>query len=766
MTRLSGRPRRGSGRKSTGATVLTGAPRAAPDVRGPGARRGLHCRRPGTHRSRSPGAYRHGCSRPLRPSAPALAAALAAEPAAASPAAREALEAYAAGINAYLAHGLRARPPEFLLLGLHPEPWTPVDSLGWAIMMAWDLSGNWGSELLRMRLAQTMPVERINELLPPYPGEAPLVTRDYTPLYRQSAGELQTLRQALQAAPESGIEGLGSNNWVLAGSRTTTGRPLLANDPHLKLSAPALWYFARLQAPGLKVAGATLPGLPVVVLGQNADIAWGFTNTAPDSQDIYLERIRPEDDGQYQTPEGWAPFKVYRETIKVRGAADVTLSVRETRHGPVISDAGGAATRGLTGPATRPTLALALRWTALDADSGTIDAGLAFNRARSVEEFVQASAGYVAPMQNMVVADAAGRIAMVSAGRVPVRGPDHDLKGQVPAPGWEARYDWVGFVPAGETPRKHDPARGWIATANQRIHAPDYPHYLTSEWAAPYRQQRIEQLLEERPKHDLDNLRRIQSDVLSLAALKLLPVIRQARSDAPQAAAAQALLAGFDGRMDPESAAPLILWAWTRQLTRRIFADELGPLFEQSNRPWREALEGVLERQDGWWCDDKTTPAVETCAQQNDAAFDDALRELRELQGDDVGAWRWGRAHQARSEHRPFSQVGPLARLFELRVPSGGDTFTINAARVTLKADPRTGERYLNEHGPSLRALYDLADPARSRFIQSTGQSGFFFSPHYRDFVARWQRVEDVPVWGGPPVARLELVPAGDGAAR
>jgi penicillin amidase len=686
----------------------------------------------------------------------------------ASPAARAALEAYSAGINAYLAGSLKARPPEFVLLGLQPQRWTPVDSLAWATMMAWDLGGNWSTELLRMRLALKMPVERINELLPPYPGEQPLATADYAALFRGLKVDGTLGRQALLTAPESGVEGVGSNNWVLAGSRTESGKPLLANDPHLKLSAPSLWYLARLDAPGFHVAGATMPGLPIVVLGQNDHIAWGFTNTAPDVQDLYLERLRPGDPTQYQTPDGWAAFERTTEVIHVKGHPDVTVTVRSSRHGPVISDAGGP-TEGLTGAPNAPAYALAMRWTALDADAGTaVDAGIGFNSARSVDEFIAASAGYIAPMQNMVVADTQGRIAMVAPGRVPVRGPEHDLKGLVPAPGWEARYDWVGSVPAGETPREIDPPRGWIATANQRIVGPGYPHFLTSEWAVPYRQQRIEQLLAATPKHSIDSLRAIQRDELSLAALKLLPVLQRAASPHPLAAAAQRELASFDGTMAAERAAPLILSAWVRQLTQAVFSDELGAaLYERQlgSRSFREALEGVLARQDAWWCDDKATPAAETCAQQVDAAFTRALDELQQSQGSDVASWQWGRAHQARAEHRPFSKVKALARAFELRAPVGGDTYTVNVSRVGLRPDATTGELYLAEHGPSLRALYDLGDPARSRFMQSSGQSGIVFSPLYRSFVERWAKVQDVPVWDGAAEHTLVLSP-GQPAAR
>jgi penicillin amidase len=635
-------------------------------------------------------------------------------------------------------------------------------------MMAWDLGGNWGSELLRMRLAQRMSVERIDELLPPYPCEKPLPTADYAALLREwrvAEGGLDGRRLAAieRAAPESGVEGVGSNNWAVAPSRSASGKPLLANDPHLKLSAPALWYFARIETPRLKQAGATMPGLPLVVLGQNEHIAWGFTNTAPDVQDLYLERIDPGDPSRYRTPDGWAKFETATETIKVKGASDVTITVRRTRHGPVISDAGVA--DGLTGPANAPTYAIAMRWTALDADIGTLDASLAMNRATSAADFVAASAGYAAPMQNMVVADRDGHIAEVSAGRVPLRKPDNDLKGLVPAPGWDARYDWAGFLDAKLTPREFDPPRGWVATANQRIHGPEYPYFITSEWAPPWREQRIEQLLQATPKHTPESFAAMQADVLSLAAAPLLPALRKARSMHPLAAAAQRALAGFDGRMAGESAAPLIFWAWVRQLTIGIFADEIGePLFDRTfgGRTFREALEGVIERDDAWWCDDKTTPSVqETCAMQADAAFARALDELQASRGADVARWRWDDVHVARSEHRPFSKVPALARFFELRAPVGGDTFTLNVSRVNLKADATTGERYLDEHGPSLRAIYDLGDARRSRFMHSTGQSGLFFSPHYRDFVEPWRKVEYLPLWGeGSGGDVLTLAPA------
>ncbi len=683
----------------------------------------------------------------------------AAQWAAASPASREALQAYADGVNAVISN-LRARPPEFLMLGLQPEAWTPEDSLAWAIMMAWDLGANWHTELIRLRLALKMPQARIDQLLPPYPGDAVPRTMDYAAFYRglkldgQQALAEPALLQLLAIAPESGIEGTGSNSWVLAGSRTTTGKPLLANDPHLKLSTPALWYFARLEAPGLDVAGATMPGLPGVVVGQNQRIAWGFTNTGPDVQDTYLERIHPDDPAQYQTPTGWARFEARQEVIRVKGRPDVTMTVRSTRHGPVLSDAvlaGLGDDSGSTlGPKAKPAYAVALRWTGLDTDNDIIATSLQFNMAGSVDAFIAASRSWRVPMQNMAVADADGRIALVSPGRVPQRAPDNDLQGLAPAPGWEARYDWTGFIPEDAVPLIRDPASGHIANANQRVTLPDYPHFITHHWALPFRFQRIEQLIAAQPTHSLADLGRMHGDVKSLAVVQLLPRLQKAQSAHPLAAAAQAQLASFDGTMAADKAAPLIYWAWHRHLTQQVLTDELGaPLYDRllGQRGYFDALEGVLASGDAWWCDDKATPAAETCAQQIDRAFSAALDELQAAQGADVAAWQWGKAHIARSEHRPFSKVKPLARWFEVRTPVGGDSYTVNVSRVSLKADGTTGEYYLSEHGASLRGLYDLADRANSRVVHSTGQSGIPWSPLFRHWAEPWRRVEGVPLF-------------------
>lgn len=706
------------------------------------------------------------------------------------PEAKAAVEAYSAGINAYFAHTDEARTPEFLLLGVNPREaaaaggwWDAADSVGWSIMLALDLGGNWGNEFARLSALQVLDTDALWELFPPYPGEPRAASADLGKLYRELGVYRNGAGQKLSAAPEPPAhdlrsriaqdlrawtdtfghsEGKGSNNWVLAGSRTRSGKPLLANDPHLGLSAPAIWYFARLQAPntpdqkGLDVIGATLPGTPFVVLGRTANAAWGFTNTGPDVQDLYLEQINPDNPGQYRVPSAdgqpaWAPFTVRPEVIQVKGQPDVTHLVRHTRHGPVLSDA-QALHREVIDTSR---FVLSLRWTALEADDGNVLATLEANRAQSVDELLKAFADFQAPMQSVVMADRAGRIAYKAAGRVPVRAHDNDIRGVAPSPGWEARYDWTGWLPYADTPQDDGGARGWVATANQRVHGPDYPHFLTQDWAAPYRMERIAQLLEQTPQHDLASLQRIQGDLYAASTLRLLPFLQKAQSAHPLAAAAQQALQGFDGVMRADAAAPLIYSAWVDEFTRGVVGGRLGEQRFKTlygKRLFRNAVEGILESDNKAWCG----PAG--CAQASGAALTRALDRLQTVHGADVARWRWGDAHPAISVHRPMSEVKPLARLFEVRVPTGGDPFTVNVGQYHLdKADAP----YANRHAASLRALYDLEDLDRSVFIYQTGQSGNLFSSRYRDMSATWAANEHRPLSLNPPAWKhtLELRP-------
>lgn len=689
-----------------------------------------------------------------------------------APEARLALQAYSEGIQSFYDGRTQALSPEFLVLGVRPgrdggRAWEAVDSVGWSLMMALDLGGNWGTEFARLSAAQVVDTPRLWDLFPPYPGELPASTVDFAGLYRKldiyrSATPGPTQTSGLQPA-KSGIdsamrlwseafsrdagtsEGKGSNAWVVAGSHTTSGKPLLANDPHLGLSAPAIWYFTRLQAPAsatspaLDVMGASLPGLPFIVLGRTRSVAWGFTNTGPDVQDLYLEQINPDNPNEYRLADvngqiSWAPFETRQERIRVKGQADVDFTVRSTRHGPVLSDA--QASHASTLNLRRHVLAL--RWSALDADNQTALAMKRVNEAQSVDALRAAFADYHSPMQNVVMADTSGRVAYKAVGRVPLRRPDNDIRGIAPSPGWDSRYDWAGWVPYEETPEQGVGQAGqpaWFANANQRVTGPDYPHFLGQDWAVPYRFDRIESLLAATPKHDAASMAKIQSDQVSLATQRLLPYLRAASSTHPLAAAVQRDLQSYAGEVGADSASALVFAVWVDELTRGLIVPRLG---EQrfaalyGKRHFRATVERALESNDTWWC------APKGCAEQSNAALTRALVRLQAMQGDDVARWRWGLAHPALSGHRPFGNVALLARWFDVQTPTGGDAFTVNVGQYwpNDKKAP-----FANRHAASLRAIYDLQDLERSQFIYQTGQSGLVFSRRYRDMAQEWAAV-------------------------
>ncbi|MEM5430515.1 penicillin acylase family protein [Cupriavidus oxalaticus] len=685
----------------------------------------------------------------------------------ASPQTRAALQAYADGVNAWIDHRQGPLPPEFLLLRTQPEHWEPADTLGWQTMMAWDLGGNWNQETLRMRLAQVLPVARISELLAPYPGEQPVRTMDYGHLYKQLAPLANAMASVSDKAPPGYVEGMGSNNWVVSGAHTQSGKPMLANDPHLGLQAPALWYFARMTAPGLDVAGATLPGIPVVVLGHNDRIAWGLTNTAPDVQDLFIERLRPGSETQYQTPDGWATFETRTETIRVKGAPDVTLKIRSTRHGPVVSDVAEPLTAA-AGPLGAQYV-VAFQWTALRPDDRTFQAGLMMNEARDWASFTAALRDFHSPQQNIVYADVDGNIGFFAPGRVPLRRADNDLKGLAPAPGWDARYDWAGFIPFEGLPQRYNPAQGVIVTANQRIVPPDYPYFITSEWTVPYRHDRIQALLAATPRHTFDTFAAIQKDVLSLAVRDALPLLLAApvSHDGARPQRERALLDAlrkWDGTMDADRAEPLVVTAWLRELSRRLFEEKVGEaifvrLWDQRNV--QQPMLNILRdpgKLGAFWCDRPHTGPAESCNDAIADAWTQAMADLSRRYGEDPNRWRWGEAHAARSEHKPFGKVAYLSPLFNLRVPTGGDTYTVNVGRHNLRDEKAPFE---NTHAASVRALYDLADLPASRFMDSTGQSGNALLPRYRDWTGKWAAVEYVTMPLAPAQAdAMTLVPA------
>jgi penicillin amidase len=666
---------------------------------------------------------------------------------------RASLEAYARGVNAFLDRPTNLAelrwPPELLLLRHRPEPWQPADSIAVLKMMALTLSTNLEHEITRLSYAaQGMTPAEIEDLMPLSEAGGPPLP-DIRQLYPLRALPRQ---QAAADVSESPITGGASNNWVVAGSRTRSGAPLLANDPHLRLGAPSTWFFAHLSLiqPGTaatNVAGASLPGTPLVVLGRSDRIAWGFTNTGADVQDIFVEKINPDNPSEYLTPTGWQRFESERVEIAIKGAAPYVIERRRTRHGPVLPS-----TYRNLGDMLFPGYVAALRWTALDDDDTTIAAGMFDPRLRTVADYLEHMRAYVVPMQSMVVADVDGHIGMIAPGRLPLRDAQNTVAGRAPVPGWDARYDWKGVVPFEELPRVIDPASGAIGTANASIVPPEYPHLITLDWDTPFRQQRVHDLVVARSGHDRATMQAAQLDVLSAEARRLKPLmISAARGINGVDKPTLDQLAAWDDSMRADAAEPLIYMAWLRELAKAIWADDLGPTFPRFFGPQAPALIRLLESNASGrdWCDDGTTPARESCGLLVSRALTAALADLSQRYGADRRRWTWGPAHVAVNEHRPFGTLPLLASFFNVEVPSPGGPYTLNRGQVDFGADLP----FANRGAASCRAIYDLSNLEESLFIHTTGQSGNPFSPFYRSMAERWSKGEYIRI----PTARAEI---------
>jgi penicillin G amidase len=666
--------------------------------------------------------------------------------------AKRLLQAYADGVNAGNAQLGWALPIEYFLTGSKPGHWSPTDSVAWMLMMAYDLGGNWHKELQRLELSQYLSTKQVWEVVQPYEHDEPVSNVDFSRLYRDlkvfhpSPGPTESRPQNLPSTELSqwdqmgGKDGIGSNNWALSGRLSTTGKPLLANDPHLGLSAPAIWYFAHLEAPGLNVIGGTLPGIPAIVLGRTDKFAWSFTNTGPDVQDLYIEQIDQKNPGMYRGPDGPLLFKVRQEIIDIKDAPSLTFLVKETRHGPVISDSYAKAKRTID----TDRFALALRWTALDIENQSVAGLLDMNRATDLDQFKQALRKNYAPMQNVVMADTEGNIAYQAAGVAPKRVLHQGLYGVAPAPGWEKQYDWNGYVPFEQLPASNNPEQGWIATANQKIVATNDPNPLTGDWDLPTRYDRIVDLIKSKNIHSADDMKTMQGDTLSLAATPLLELFKSSQSSHPLSAKAMEIARGFDGNMKVDSAGALLFNAWADQLARNLFS-RLSYLFTENYgaRNYRGPLIRQVQNPSSPWCDDPKTEAVESCQQSSNNALDKALEYLSKEYGNDPASWAWGKAHIAISEHRPFSKVPLLGILFNIKTPFPGDSFSINVGRLELM---QSKNPYETLQAPSLRTIYDLSDLEKSLFVYQTGQSGWVQSKLYRNMNSLWANNEYLPL--------------------
>lgn len=655
-----------------------------------------------------------------------------------SPAMRTRLEAYAAGVNAWILNDGQQFGLELTLIKLlsggryKPEPWRPADSLVWAKLMALGLDGNWRAELLRLRLARKIGEDGVKFLIEPS-GEskdstlslvmAAVKDIDLERLYRGTDHPATRKREA-------------SNEWVLAGAHTVSGRPLLANDPHLGFAFPGVWYLARLVGPGFDIRGATSPGSPVVVLGHNGTIGWGFTTTNLDSQDLFVERVDPTDPNRYITPDGARPFAVREETIKVAWGDPITLRVRETRHGPVIDDFVSRIDKLVPQGHV-----LALQATALDGADTSAEGFARLGLAQNWEEFLAAARRIASPMQNIVYADTMGNVGLISPAKVPIR---RKGDGSMPVPGWTPEYDWAGFVPFDELPRIYNPAGGIIVNANARLVPDDYRHFISRDWAEPYRQRRADRLLREVDRHPVYGMIVMQADNMSLDAADMLPWLLKGAPRSARAAQAQELLRRWNLFMLASRPEPLIYNAWIAELQRSLLVDELGEELYGSLAPPNVPLMLRILRDKPGWCDDGGTKQTETCEDMIAQALDRALDWISRRQGPDIAKWQWGREHQAVHRHPLFDSVPLLRDLASVRFDSDGGAQTLNRATPSFR-----GRRPFDAvHGAGYRGIYDFSDLENSRFAMPLGQSGNMLSPWARNFVESWQKLGYVEIGG------------------
>lgn len=625
---------------------------------------------------------------------------------------RDALRAYAEGVNAWIDDNRHRLPPEFLLLGFRPEPWNPADSLVWGRMMALQLTADWRDEALRGKLAGRIPAKRLAELWPEA-TDSPITV---------AAGLID---KVLATLPETAQPHLASNIVAISGKRSTSGAPLLANDPHLPFQAPSLWYLLSVEAPGLRLTGAMVPGIPFHLIGHNGRMAWGTTTTHADTVDLFVENV--VGDSFYQNGKGALPFAERQEVIAVKDGQPETLTVRETRHGPVLSELKAG---------QKDAQVIALKSTALEPDDRTAQGLYRLGRAVDWRSFVGALADFHAPVQNFAYADQAGNIGFITAGRVPLR-----VKGDgfSPVAGWTNAGDWTGWVPFAKMPQSLNPKSGSIVNANNQVVGAKYPYRLTTRWPEPFRARRFDELLEDQAKLDGTMLRSMQMDAQSVAARELKELLEVPDTLSPQAIQAAKMIAAWDGGMGQDRPEPLIFNVWVDKLWTRILADELGEDMA-SMRAVRPTSLGEILTVNRHWCDDTTTEAAESCDDLVAQTLESAVSELSaKYPGKSPTEWRWGDVHQARFAHPVLSRLPFLRNLSDSQVPSDGDDFTIN--RGTFVPG-----QFTQVHGAGLRVVFDLADLNKSTFALATGQSGNPLSRHYRDLLARWQINDGVTI--------------------
>jgi len=643
------------------------------------------------------------------------------------------LQAYADGVNEWIDHHPGPLPPEFLALRFRPEHWTVRNSLAIGKIMAWDLA-DWNLGLDLQRATEAVGPELARDLAPAYPewgatilgadaqwagkgGAAPAVAPAPPAAPAASARRAEVPLPRIPALALALLDGVStanaSNAWVIGGGRTRSGKPILANDTHLALRAPSLWYLGAIHGGRIEAAGMMIPGVPAIVIGHSKRVAWGFTNAMVDDVDFFVEQVDSADATRYRTPEGWARFEARPETIRVKGAAPVVHTVRVSRHGPVLSDV-DERVKGKV---------LAMRWTAQD-PSTEMAAMLGMNQAGNAAEFMQALHAFNNPHQNVVFADADGTIGYWMAGRVPVRrGGD----GILPVPGWTGEGDWTGWLAFDQHPHALNPADGFIVTANNRQlpASSGYPYRIANDWAEPYRAMRIREMVTAGRALTAADVARQQMDVRDGLAVRYRAFAVRAAELAGDSAAARELRA-WTGDAATDSHAASLFYVWLENLRHRIGDDEFRgrPVYFP-----RTALEHVLDRGGGAWVDDVRTAKVETLDEQLAGAMREAVAT--------VGSKRWGELHVTEIQH-PLGVVSALNRSLGLNIgpfPNGGAGNTVKVAGYGGRTPP-----FVNAYGPSQRHVVDMADvDGQGGFVIPTGESGVPTSRHYRDQTPMWR---------------------------
>jgi penicillin amidase len=648
------------------------------------------------------------------------------------------LQAYADGVNSWLEKSGQSLPLEYALLDAEPEPWRAEDALVWGKGMAWKLSANWRQDASRAILLAKHDRETVERLFPQPKPDWPVTldpqlaapkaqsTQLVPPRLRPvSLASADRVFQSLTALPPYGAG--ASNEWVVGGARSVTGKPILANDPHLDLDIPILWYLARITTPEITITGATVPGAPHVLLGQNGHIAWGFTTTDSDVQDLFIEKLDPANPDQYLTPEGPKPFRSETLTITVKGEAPVEFIRRETRHGPVISgafeDADTLASDGEV---------VSLAWTGLSRSDTSGEAVYRLNLARNRQDFLNAMRHFHSPAQNIVYADRDGTIGFVNAGRVPVR---KSGDGRYPANGASGEGDWTGEIGFAGWPMLFDPPAGMIVNANNAVTRNDTGVWFGRDQTPPYRAGRILELIAAKPKHDLDSMAAIQTDIQAAHARHLLPHLLKVERGTERERKALELLGDWDMDADKSGPQTLILDWWLRLMNAELLGSGLDPMAPVSGILNASVVADILGEPRGF-CD--RIDAGADCMGAVSDAFSRTIAELSERYGGDPSEWRWGDEHVAVMGNQVLDNVPGFRDLFGLAFPSDGGFYSVNRGGSIGPADP--DHPLVRKSGAGFRGLYDLADPSRSRFIIAGGQSGHPLSQHYADQLELYKR--------------------------